>query len=302
MTITLAERYAGSLLGLACGDAVGTTVEFRAPGTFAKLTDMIGGGPFELAPGQWTDDTSMALCLAESLLYCKGFDARDQMARYTNWWRWGYFSATGECFDIGNTVQQALRRFEETGNPYAGSSDPMTAGNGSLMRLAPVVLYYFPDRLAVDQYCAESSRTTHAASEAIECCRLFGYLLCLALEGRSRQDFFEVSMEDLKEPRVARLAAGSFLDKRTEEIAGTGYCVASLEAALWCFSRGYDFQSTVLAAANLGDDADTTAAIAGQLAGAYYGVQSIPPAWLERLHLRSAIESYAQRLHTHHQS
>lgn len=296
MTITLAERYAGALLGLACGDAVGTTVEFRLPGTFPKLTDMVGGGPFDLAPGQWTDDTSMALCLAESLLYCEGFDARDQMARYTNWWRWGYLSATGECFDIGNTVQQALRRFEETGNPYAGSSDPMTGGNGSLMRLAPVVLYYFPDRSSVDHHCVESSRTTHAAPEAIECCRLFGHLLCLALEECPREAFYQRPMTGLAEPRVARLATGSFLDKRPEEIAGTGYCVASVEAALWCFGKEHDFESTVLAAANLGDDADTTAAIAGQLAGAYYGVQSIPSAWLEKLHLRSTIESYADRL------
>lgn len=128
----LSERYRGCLLGLACGDAVGTTAEFAARGSFAPITDMVGGGPFGLPPGKWTDDTSMALCLAESLLAKKGFDPRDQMARYVNWWQWGYNSSTGECFDIGLTVRSALMAYMKTGEPFAGSTDPKTAGNGSL--------------------------------------------------------------------------------------------------------------------------------------------------------------------------
>src|SRR5580658_3419056 len=143
-TMDATSRYRGCLLGLACGDAVGTTVEFQPRGSFPAMTDMVGGGPFELAPGQWTDDTSMALCLAESLLHCNGFDARDQMSRYANWWREGYLSSTGECFDIGITTRGALERFLITGNPFSGSPHPNTAGNGSLMRLAPVVLFYYP--------------------------------------------------------------------------------------------------------------------------------------------------------------
>jgi ADP-ribosyl-[dinitrogen reductase] hydrolase len=139
--LSLKDRYAGSLAGLASGDAVGTTVEFRSRGTFPPVTDMVGGGPFGLAPGQWTDDTSMALCLAESLLAKNGFDARDQMGRYLNWRTWGYLSSTGECFDIGMTVRGALERFQRTGEPYSGSTDPNSAGNGSLMRLAPVALF-----------------------------------------------------------------------------------------------------------------------------------------------------------------
>ena len=123
------------MIGLAVGDAVGTTVEFKAPGTFAPVSDMVGGGPFGLRPGQWTDDTSMALCLAESLIECGGFDARDQMERYVRWWREGHLSSTGKCFDIGNTTRAALSRFEKTGDPFAGSTEPNVAGNGSLMRL-----------------------------------------------------------------------------------------------------------------------------------------------------------------------
>jgi len=137
---TLNSRLQGCLLGLAVGDAVGTTLEFKPPGSFEAIDDMVGGGPFRLAPGQWTDDTSMALCLAESLLHCDGFDAADQMRRYCDWWRNGYLSSTGRCFDIGNTVANALHRFEASGDPFSGDTSPFSAGNGSLMRLAPVAI------------------------------------------------------------------------------------------------------------------------------------------------------------------
>ena len=120
----LLDRFRGALLGLAVGDAIGTTLEFEPRGSFEPITDMVGGGPFGLAPGQWTDDTSMALCLAASLIDCNGFNARDQMERYCRWRDDGYMSSTGTCFDIGNTVASALRRYEATGNPVAGSSDP----------------------------------------------------------------------------------------------------------------------------------------------------------------------------------
>ena len=135
------ERFSGCLLGLAIGDTVGTTLEFKRPGSFEPLTDMVGGGPFRLKPGQWTDDTSMALCLAASLIECRGFDARDQMERYVRWWREGYMSSTGHCFDIGNTTAEALGIFQRTRDPFAGSTDLDKAGNGSLMRPAPVPMF-----------------------------------------------------------------------------------------------------------------------------------------------------------------
>src|SRR5262245_8856444 len=155
------ERFRGCLLGLAVGDAVGTTVEFRARGTFEPLNDMVGGGPFKLAPGQWTDDTSMALCLATSLVERGKFDARDQLDRYCRWATGGYLSSTGRCFDIGSTVASAIWRYQRDGNPYAGSTDPSTAGNGCIMRLAPVAMRFFPDLDAVERFAAESARTTH---------------------------------------------------------------------------------------------------------------------------------------------
>jgi len=296
MQTSLTERYRGALLGLACGDAVGTSVEFQPRGSFPPLTDMVGGGLFNLKPGQWTDDTSMALCLAESLLKKNGFDASDQMNRYLDWWRHGYLSSTGECFDIGMTVSDALARFQATGAPFAGSCDPYTAGNGSLMRLVPVVLYYFPDRERVRTFAANSSRTTHGAPEAVECCQLFAELICNALQGSLQQELLSVSEMTFLEPKVAAIARGDYINKSENDIQGSGYCVASLEAALWCFQQTASFESAILKAANLGDDADTTAAIVGQLAGAHYGVQAIPERWREKLHQRKEIEVMADAL------
>jgi ADP-ribosyl-[dinitrogen reductase] hydrolase len=296
MQPSLIERYRGALLGLACGDAVGTSVEFQPRGSFPPLTNMVGGGPFHLKPGQWTDDTSMALCLAESLLAKNGFDAADQMDRYLDWWQHGHLSSTGECFDIGMTVSDALARYKETGQPFAGSSDPYTAGNGSLMRLVPVVLYYFPNRERVRTFAAKSSRTTHAAPEAVECCLLFADLICEALRGTSKQDLLNATEASFLEPKVTAIARSDFLAKPESNIQGTGYCVASLEAALWCFHHTNTFEAAILKAANLGDDADTTAAIVGQLAGAHYGVQAIPEVWLEKLHQREGVEAMADAL------
>jgi len=291
------ERFRGCLLGLAVGDAVGTTLEFRARGTFAPLTDMVGGGPFHLAPGQWTDDTSMALCLATSLVECGEFNARDQMERYCRWHESGYLSSTGRCFDIGNTVMAALRRYRQSGEPYAGSSDPFTAGNGSIMRLAPIAICYYPDEALACHYAAESSRATHAALECLDACRLLATILLRALGGASKEQILcGPAPAGLSASKIIAIAQGRYRDKAEAQIRGTGYVVESLEAALWCFWRADSFAAAILRAANLGDDADTTAAICGQVAGAYYGEEGIPLRWLKRLTLRDEIRDLADRL------
>ena len=185
---TLKDKYEGCLLGLACGDAVGTTVEFKPRGSFAPITDMVGGGPFDLDVGQWTDDTSMALCLAESLLAQNGFDAKDQMDKYLKWYNDGYMSSKGYCFDIGRTVSSALGKYSLHKNPYAGSTEPRTAGNGSIMRLAAIPLYYLSNLEKTIHFAGESSRTTHGAEEAVESAKLFAVLIRMALLGHSKQD------------------------------------------------------------------------------------------------------------------
>ena len=165
---TVRDRFRGCLLGLAASDALGTTLEFKSPGSFEPIDDMVGGGPFDLQPGQWTDDTSMALCLATSLLECDGFDPEDQMQRYLRWVGQGYLSSTGTCFDFGRTVARTLAKFIRYHNPYSGSTDPDTAGNGSLMRLAPVPMYFAAGAAEATAKAADSSCTTHAAHEAVD--------------------------------------------------------------------------------------------------------------------------------------
>jgi ADP-ribosyl-[dinitrogen reductase] hydrolase len=145
----LQQRFRGCLLGLACGDSVGTTVEFKALGTFQPVTDMVGGEPFSLRPGEWTDDSSMALCLAESLIETGRLDPKDQMERYCRWMDEGYLSSNGRCFDIGGTVRNALIRFKKTGELFSGSTDPHSAGNGCIMRLAPVPMFFYSNRKIV---------------------------------------------------------------------------------------------------------------------------------------------------------
>lgn len=291
------DRFEGALLGLACGDAVGTTLEFQPRGSFAPLTDMVGGGPFSLKAGQWTDDTSMALCLAESLITKQACDPQDQMARYANWYQWGYWSSTGHCFDIGMATRAAIQEFLRSGNALAGSADPRSAGNGSLMRLAPVALMYGHEEAQLQAMAALSSRTTHAAPECLDACRLFAVALSRALAGGYKQQIWELSSLELDSPRIREIAQGTWMGKSREQISSSGYVVHSLEAALWCFARHDSFEAAVLEAANLGDDADTTAAITGQIAGAFWGRGGIPAHWLAKLHQEQDIRGLALSLH-----
>jgi len=301
MTVTVdrIDRARGCLLGLAIGDAIGTTVEFKPRGSFPLMTDMIGGGPFRLKAGEWTDDTSMALCLGASLLK-KGFDLHDQISGYVRWYRKGYMSSTGRCFDIGNATSDALRRFEAEGNPVAGSTNPRSAGNGCIMRLAPVPIRYVNEPEKAADYSAEQSKTTHGALECIEASRLFGEILVRALQGGLTKEQVLVSKspmaDQLLSPRLQSIAAGDYFTCDRDQIRGSGYVVDSLEAALWCFYTTDNFGDAVLAAANLGDDADTTAAITGQVAGAFYGEAGIPRIWLDAVAMAKEIGEMAEQL------
>jgi len=300
----LVSRYRGALLGLAAGDALGTTLEFKAPGSFDPIDDIVGGGPFGLAPGEWTDDTSMALCLAASLVETRAFDPADQMRRYLDWRRNGYMSSNGCCFDIGITIGAALDRFASNGDAYAGSTDPSSGGNGSLMRLAPVPLACLERPDAAIEFAGAMSRTTHAAPEPVDACRYFAGLIVGALSGEAKSTLLKPRFHPVRGawetgelvPAIDRIASGSFRAKQPPDIRGDGYVVNALEAALWAFATTDDFRSGALAAVNLGDDADTTGAIFGQLAGAHYGVEGIPESWRNRLSQRDLIETMADSL------
>jgi ADP-ribosyl-[dinitrogen reductase] hydrolase len=298
------NRYHGTLLGLAVGDALGASVEFMEPGSFAPVTDMRGGGHHRLDAGQWTDDTSMALCLAASLVEKGGFDPHDQMQRYFRWLREGYMSSTGACFDIGSTVRTSMALYEQTGDPFSGLTHSHSAGNGSLMRLAPIPLFYRADSEMAIHYARESSRTTHGARAAVDACRYFAGLMLGALAGVSKEELLAREYSPVPGlwereplvPEIVEVARGSFMEKDPPEISGSGYVVRSLEAALWAFYHSDDFASGTLLAVNLGDDADTTGAVYGQLGGAFYGEMGIPKAWLETLAFRGLITELADQL------
>jgi ADP-ribosylglycohydrolase len=303
--MTMLERYRGCLLGLATGDALGTTLEFKWPGNFKPLTDMIGGGPFNLNPGEWTDDTSMALCLAESLVVKRGFDPVHQLETYLRWYQDGHLSVKGRCFDIGIATRAALGRFQATRDPFCGDPSPRAAGNGSLMRLAPAPLAFANDPAEAIRLAGESSRTTHAALECIDACRYFAGLLLAAINGLAKDELLRNAYEPAARSfaemplaeKVQAIAKGSFREKQPPEIRGSGYVIHTLEAALWAFHSTDNFRAGALAVVNLGEDADTTGAVFGQIAGAYYGVDGIPADWREKLAMRDLIDQRARELY-----
>ena len=303
--MSLKSKYHGSLLGLAIGDALGAPLEFTKPGTFPPIKDFHGGGMFKLNAGEWTDDTSMALCLAESLTSCNGFDAKDQMETYWKWLAEGHLSVRDKAVGVGKTTMRALFEYKKSGNPYSSVTNPKSAGNGCIMRLAPVPLFYADDPLKAIQMSGESSRTTHALQVTIDACKYFGGLIWGALNGIDKKELLSAYYspvngywdEDEMVSDLSDVASGSFKKKNPPEIIGAGYVIQSLEAALWAFHNSDSFEEGVLKAVNLGDDADTTGAIYGQLAGAYYGLDGIPDRFKGKIVMKEVILSYAEGLY-----
>jgi ADP-ribosyl-[dinitrogen reductase] hydrolase len=296
------DRQRGTLLGLAIGDALGAAVEFESPGTFPDVTGFRGGGPHGLAAGEWTDDTSMALALADSIASV-GWDLNDQARRYVAWWRKGEYSVNDHCFDIGMITRSSLSRFLETNDARtSGNPSEHASGNGSIMRLAPVPIRYahlIPDQIdELVRLLMESSLPTHASPHCLSACAYMGLLLCGLMQGRGREEVLDSFWPPLRRfreiyplhPEVDVLADGSFREKEPPEVVGNGYVVKSLEAALWAFHDATNFREAVLRAVNLGDDADTTGAICGQFAGAYWGESGIPIEWRDGLARPEMIE------------
>jgi ADP-ribosylglycohydrolase len=302
------DHKRGTLLGLAVGDALGAAVEFRPPGTFPPVMGYRAGGPHRLELGQWTDDTSMALALADSIATV-GWDLDDQMRRYVRWWRAGAYSVNGTCFDIGITTRGALHRFEQHPDAMtSGDRADRASGNGSIMRLAPVPIRYaecFRGHLArLATLAGESSLPTHASATCVSACRYLAVVLSGLIHGVDRDEVLASDWEPLRRLRAAEplhpdvdvVAGGSFRERQPPAIRGAGYVVQSLEAALWAFHDARDFREAVLRAVNLGDDADTTGAVCGQLAGACWGESGIPADWLAGLARKDLLESALQGL------
>jgi len=287
------DRGRGTLIGLAIGDALGAAVEFQPPGSFKPVTAYRAGGPHGLAAGEWTDDTSMALALADSIATADGitagWDLNDQAERYVQWWKTGKYSVNGRCFDIGITTRSALGRFVAGKDALAsGDRSDEASGNGSIMRLAPVPIrfaHYYPDRIdELSRLAEESSLPTHASGQCVSSCRYLAILLAALMHGEDRELVMSPDWTSLRQlhaikplhPLIQEVAQGSFRQKQPPAIKGSGWVVQSLEAALWAFHSAETFEEAVLKSVNLGDDADTTGAVCGQLAGAFFGESQIP--------------------------
>ena len=289
------DRAVGCLLGLAVGDALGTTLEFEARDRNPPLTDIVGGGPFRVKAGVWTDDTSMALCLADSLIAREHLDQWDLMERFLRWREDGENAVDRCVFDIGITSRGALSRYRETGNAVAGRKDPRAAGNGSLMRLAPVPIRWHRDGARAAVEARRQSETTHGAEAAMDGCAYFAGLLVQAIAGNDKSVVLSPQVFE-GNPAIKEIAAGSWRGKQRDEIQSSGYVVHTLEAALWAVDAAESFEQAVLTAANLADDADTVAAVAGQLAGALWGASGIPERWRQRVAWGDDIERRAAAL------
>ena len=233
--------------------------------------------------------------------------AMDQCERYVDWMKNGHLSSNGYCFDVGNTVTRALMDFQRTRNPYSGPSDKYDAGNGSIIRLAPIPMFYAHEPERAVHFSGESSKTTHQTTACIDACRYFGGVLTALLNGESKEAVLSPLFHPAEGPwkegelcaEIAQVASGSFKIKQPPSICGSGYVVESLEAALWAFYHSTHFKDGALLAVNLGNDADTTGAIYGQLAGACYGIQGIPADWRAKISQLDLISDFARQLHDH---
>jgi ADP-ribosylglycohydrolase len=300
---TLRERFQGALMGLAIGDALAANTQFRKPGTFAPVGDMLGGGPFDLPRGAWTDDTAMALLLAESLLERDGFDAHDQVQRFARWQREGYGSATGQCVGIAANVARSLATAQYKRQPFSGSHDPDQLDKDALSRVAPVVMFFFADAAACVSRAVEAARITAQAPLVLDCVRLFAAMLHQALSGRDKSAILKPPRDAWSTPNtrleVMALYDGLYARRAPPDITGGGHILQALEAALWAFHQSDSFREGALLAANLGRDSDVVTAAYGALAGAHHGVSAIPGIWRNSLMKKEVVIDTADRVLTH---
>lgn len=297
----------GSFLGSAVGDALGAPLEFYRRDK-ENITDMTTGGILNLRLGEWTDDTSMSICLAESLLL-NDFDLEDQMRHYVNWYKHGKYCTREKCFDIGNSTKFALDDYIDSGNYISKNLSNLSSGNGSIMRLSPISILYNSTEDSENfktliNLSRKSSITTHPNKTCQDSCALLSIITNRALHGYKKECIFNINFEFLKklefsDDKVIAIAlnAKEIKNKKREEISSSGYVAHSLEAAIWCFLNTDNFDSAVLLAANLGDDADTVAAITGQIAGAYYGLNNISQVWINNLMHKEYLLDLAEKLY-----
>ncbi len=301
----LREQIVGCVLGLVVGDAVGVPVEFksRAQLDAAPVTDMTGFGTYNQPPGTWSDDSSLALSTAESLL--AGYDPADMMRRFHAWLTTGAMTPHDEVFDVGIATRAAIARFArgEPADAWGGRGE-RDNGNGSLMRIAPLACAVHRLNVAtIVGRSVEVSALTHAHPRSTLCCAYLSLLMRGLLGGQGLVDAMAAAASDLRpyvpvheREALRRVLDGSVLMAPREAIQGSGYVVHCLEASLWAAARAADYRHAVLLAVNLGDDTDTTAAVTGAICGAMYGTRAIPEGWLAALVRGPRVRELAEQL------
>ena len=290
------SKVAGALIGLAVGDALGAPVEFQERGSFPLVTEMRAGGYFRLPAGAWTDDTAMALCLADSLIAHPAFDPADMLNRFLRWMNDHENTSTGRCIGVGQNTLAVMGNYHRTGAliapPVKGRSD----GNGAIMRLAPVACMHWRDIETARRISVRQSQATHCSELSAAASDMLSWLLSLLIGGATWLDALASIRSNEWHEDIQAIAAGAWASKSADEISSSGYVVHTLEAAMWAVGTTTSFEEALITAVNLGRDADTVGAVAGQIAGARYGVQSIPERWLNVIAKREALEATVEAL------
>ncbi|MEJ8303828.1 ADP-ribosylglycohydrolase family protein [Saccharibacillus sacchari] len=290
------DRLSGALLGLTVADALGVPVEFRSRSALDRnpVTDMLGYGTYNQPPGTWSDDSTMTWCTVESLALQGECDTEDLAGRFVRWLTHGYMTPYNELFDIGNATREALERYrtEAVWAKFAGLTHEQSNGNGSLMRILPMAFYTRNMEAAErERLVNEVSSITHRHPRSLLACQIYVEMVLKLLEGGSAENAYRETVTSINERYAEhaelhtfeRIMNGGLADLKRDEIRSSGYVVDTLEAALWCLLTTDNYREAALKAVNLGEDTDTTAAVAGGLAGILYGEPSIPSEWLSQI-------------------
>ncbi len=303
------EEIKSLLLGLSVGDALGVPVEFceREELKDNPVTDMTGYGTHNQPEGTFSDDSSLTFCLAEALTH--KFDINLIAQNFIKWYTEGYWTARGEVFDVGNATRHAIYRLKDGINPMlAGGREAKDNGNGSLMRISPLV-FYLKDKDVSERYelTKQVSAITHGHIRSIISCFYYIEFARLLLAGKDKFEayrelqsivpsfLYSLNVDSTEISLFDRLLTGNIYELAEDDIHSSGYVLHTLEASIWCILKTNSYKDAVLLAINLGDDSDTTGAVVGCLSGLLYGLKSIPEEWLSKLARRNDIENLAER-------
>lgn len=293
----LRAAFRGVCVGGAVGDAIGLTNELGGNANLQQMHTIVGGGIFDVPAGTWTDDTSLMLCVADSLIAQQGFDAHDQATRFVRWWRDGYLACHGRTYDIGNVTAMALFQYIQTGVPYSSVVTEQAAGTGAIIRVAPIGLYYAAHPHDVAEYAKLCSAITHAAPSAVYAAQVVATVVARALYYTDKETILrDAWVFHPLNAAIQEVVAGSYRVRQPPEIHNSTHVVRTLESALWGFWHHDTFADGVLALANLGGMSGAACTLYGQIAGALYGEAAIPAAWVAQLHRREEITWYAELL------